>query len=84
MKFWKKLLAAQLSVTMLTGAAAVAPMNMTVAAAADEESASTDGVTGDCTWSFDTATGVLTVSGQGAMADYSISMIRRGILLRQV
>lgn len=73
MKFWKKLLAAQLSVTMLTGAAAVAPMNMTVAAAVDEESASTDGTTGECKWHFDSDTRTLTVSGKGKMADYSIS-----------
>ena len=28
------------------------------------------GTTGDCTWTFDDATGTLTVSGEGAMADY--------------
>ncbi len=31
----------------------------------------TTGTTGDCTWSFDNTTGTLTVSGNGAMADYT-------------
>lgn len=33
--------------------------------------ATTSGPTGDCTWIFDDATGVLTISGEGAMADYA-------------
>ena len=29
------------------------------------------GITGDCTWSFDAGTGVLTISGNGKMEDYN-------------
>jgi hypothetical protein len=31
----------------------------------------TSGTTGDCTWSFDSASGQLTISGNGAMEDYN-------------
>ena len=59
----KRILSIILSIAVLIGIVPV--MSLTVFAA------TTTGTTGDCTWSFDDTTGTLTVSGNGAMADYT-------------
>lgn len=46
------------------------PLSVGAREAGVAETAATSGTTGSCRWSFDSKTGVVTISGKGAMADY--------------
>ena len=66
----KKLISIFLSALLIVSVICCAPF--AVSAAEDNDSAAgvLSGTTGDCTWELDPSTGVLTISGSGAMADY--------------
>ena len=57
----KRILSMLLVIVMIVGMFPVLPAG----------AAASSGATGDCTWTFDSATGTLTVSGTGNMADYT-------------
>ena len=66
----KKLISIFLSALLIVSVICCAPF--AVSAAEDNDSAAgvLSGTTGDCTWELDPSTGVLTISGSGAMAAY--------------
>ncbi len=68
-KALRKLTAVLLSALLLTSVPAF-HVSSYAAETADNEVGATSGTTGDCTWTID-ENGVLTVSGEGRMADYS-------------
>ena len=69
-----RILSALLAVAML-----LALMPTAAFAADDPPTSGTCGANGDnLTWSFDTTTGTLTISGTGAMKDYNIINPDRG------
>jgi hypothetical protein len=71
MKKLKKIISLTLSILMLISVLAVAPITSN-AAQTDVQAVGTtySGTTGDCSWSLDTSTGELTISGNGAMGSY--------------
>ncbi len=68
-KALRKLTAVLLSALLLTSVHAF-HVSSYAAETADNEVGATSGTTGDCTWTID-ENGVLTISGEGRMADYS-------------
>ena len=62
------LLAVMLTVSMFTAL----PLNVSAAETVSESAGASSGTTGDCTWTLDD-NGTLTISGNGAMGDYSFS-----------
>ena len=69
MKSVNKILSLVLCLTMVLGVFAVVPFSAGAAEADVAETGESSGTTGDCTWTLDD-NGVLTISGNGAMADY--------------
>ena len=68
----KRLISVILSAMILISLAAAAPSASAVVIADSSVSASS-GTTGDCTWSFDSSTGNMTITGtgNGRMGDYT-------------
>lgn len=70
MKKFSKALAIFLSVLLLLGSVPLATVSVGAAETAQENVGASSGTTGDCTWTLDDE-GTLTISGSGAMEDYS-------------
>ena len=67
----KKVLSVILSVTLLLSVFTAMPFSVSAAETEQESVGATSGATGDCTWTLDDD-GNLTISGNGAMGDYSM------------
>ena len=67
---FKKTVSVILSLIMLFGVIGAVPIQISAEEVEIEDIGATSGTTGDCTWTLDD-NGVLTISGNGAMGDYS-------------
>ena len=67
---FKKITAIILSAMIAVGSLTVAPYSALALASVSEEVSASSGITGNCSWSLDSE-GILTISGSGAMEDYS-------------
>ena len=69
----KKLISMLLAIVLATGVYTAIPLAVSAAEIKSESNDSQSGTTGDCTWTLDD-NGTLTISGNGAMADYRDSV----------
>ncbi|MEE1172775.1 MAG: leucine-rich repeat protein, partial [Ruminococcus sp.] len=69
-KKFRSFTAALLALLMVTTTFFAMPFTVSAAEATEAPSGATSGTTGDCTWTLDD-NGVLTISGNGAMGDYT-------------
>ncbi|MEE0956616.1 MAG: leucine-rich repeat protein [Ruminococcus sp.] len=67
----KKITAVLLTVLILYSVITALPFTAVAAETGSAAAGGNSGTTGDCTWSFDTKTKTLTISGNGKMADYN-------------
>ena len=65
----KKTISLLLSVIMIMSVFNIVPLGVSAAEADTAETGTESGTTGDCTWTLDN--GVLTISGNGEMSNYS-------------
>ena len=68
----KRFLSILMTAVMLIGLLSILPLEASAAKTDPVPSGATSGVTGDCTWEYDSDTATLTISGSGSTADYDM------------